>query len=193
MNMEEKEIELVKRLVELQTLCARTIERNTEYKFYTKKDVDSILTLGKESVTLKEASKNLSAVIDNYSPNSKDLVLDCIRLESSMRDSEIADSKIGSDPEYNFSEIENEIRTVMLEQYIYMNTGLVSIREASETLGLSEPMVKNACQQQQLLNTTKIGIAWVVHLPECIKKFKKGDLHHYKSFYKTIKGFKSRD
>ena len=42
-----------------------------------------------------------------------------------------------------------------------------NIKYIVENLGLTESAVKQACQQQRILNTKKIGKSWIVHIPEC--------------------------
>ena len=47
------------------------------------------------------------------------------------------------------------------------NNEMVGIKELCSILGLTESAVKQACQQERLLNTKKIGKNWMVHIPEC--------------------------
>ena len=48
----------------------------------------------------------------------------------------------------------------------FMTNEMVSIRYIADNLGLTESAVKQACQQQRLMNTKKVGKTWMVHLPE---------------------------
>ena len=48
-----------------------------------------------------------------------------------------------------------------------MENGFVGIKDIAKYLGLTESAVKQACQQNRLLNTRKIGKTWLVHIPEC--------------------------
>ena len=55
----------------------------------------------------------------------------------------------------------------MLKRKFFMINEMVGIKELCSILGLTESAVKQACQQERLLNTKKIGKNWMVHIPEC--------------------------
>ena len=48
-----------------------------------------------------------------------------------------------------------------------MISEMVGIKYIVENLGLSENAIKQACQQENLLNTQKVGKTWLIHISEC--------------------------
>ena len=50
-----------------------------------------------------------------------------------------------------------------------MTNCMVKIKDAIKELNnkVTETAIKQACQQERLLNTKKVGKTWMVHIPEC--------------------------
>lgn len=158
--------EIVKELVKLQILCVRWVERNTSLKCFTFGDMDRILKAGKSTVTYKEAVENLKMNIERHC-KSDYLLTSILQLGQSIEKSEISGLRFGIEPQKKFTEIEKELDIEILKRTLYMTSGMVSIKRIGEILGLTEGAVKQACQQERLLNTQKVGKTWLVHIEEC--------------------------
>lgn len=163
--MENKK--LVKEMVKLQVLCVRWIERNTKVELETYGDLDRIILEGKFTTTYKDGVKNLRKNIENLCKNEY-LLEAVLKLEDDINNSEIADLRFGLEPQRKFSDLEKELDMEMLKRKLFMLNKMVGIKYIVENLGLTESAVKQACQQERLLNTKKVGNNWEVHIPECI-------------------------
>jgi hypothetical protein len=157
---------LIKEMVKLQVLCVRWVEKNTNLKCSTLWDMDRILKGSKFTITYEEAVKNLRRNIEKYCKNEY-LLNAVLQLEDDINNSEIKNLRFGLEPQRNFSDLEKELNTEVLKRTLFMTNGMVGIKYIVENLGLTESAVKQACQQERLLNTKKIGNNWVVHIPEC--------------------------
>lgn len=162
--MNEKE--MVKQLVKLQILTIRWIERNTNLKCSTHRDMDRVLTANKLTCTYSQAVYNLKSNIKKYSNNSY-LNEEIIKLEKAIMESNLKDLRFGVEPQKKFTKKEHELDTYKLQVTFFMINEMVGIKYIVENLGIAETTVKQACQQERLLNTKKIGKNWMVHIPEC--------------------------
>ncbi|MBU3195627.1 hypothetical protein KPL26_02975 [Clostridium algidicarnis] len=158
--------ELIKQMVKLQVLCVRWVERNSNLQCKTFGDMDRILKNGKLTITYKDAAANLKKNIEKHC-KSEYLLNSVLELETAMSKSEIADLRFGFEPQRKFTELERELDTEVLKRLMYMTGEMVGIKYIEEHLNIAETTVKQACQQERLLNTTKIGKSWMVHIPEC--------------------------
>lgn len=162
-----KNKEIVKELVKLQFLCIRWIERNNKLECKTQRDMERVLTGKKLTCTYLEAVRNLESYIMVYCNDSIFLMESILKLEGIIKESDIKDLRFGYEPQKKFTEEEKELANYKLERSFFMLNEMVAIKYASEKLGITESAIKQACQQQRLLNTYKVGKTWVVHLPEC--------------------------
>lgn len=158
--------ELIKQMVKLQILCVRWVERNTNLQCKTFGDMDRILKGGKLTITYKDAVANLKVNIEKYCKNEY-LLNSVMELQQDINKSEIADLRFGVEPQRKFTELEQELDSLVLKRTMYMTGEMVGIKYIEEHLVVAETTVKQACQQERLLNTTKVGKSWVVHIPEC--------------------------
>lgn len=163
--MENKEI--VKQLVKLQILCMRWVERNTNLKCSTNRDMDRILTSNKLTCTYGEAVQNLKYNTIKFCRESSYLLEKVAKLEREIIESSIKDLRFGLEPQKNFTQEEKELDNYKLQRTFFMINEMVGIKFIVDALGLTESQVKQACQQERLLNTKKIGRNWMVHIPEC--------------------------
>lgn len=157
---------LIKDLVKLQILCMRWVERNTSLKCSTQRDMDRIIMNGKLTCTYGEALENIKDNIKKYCKNDY-LVESVLKLDDALKESDIVNLRFGVEPQKKFSDLEKELDTEVLKRKFFMINEMVGIKEAAEILGLTETAIKQACQQERLLNTKKIGKSWMVHIPEC--------------------------
>lgn len=163
--MENKEI--VKQLVKLQILCMRWVERNTNLKCSTHRDMDRILTSNKLTCTYGDAVQNLKDNIIRFCGESSYLLEKVAKLQEEITESSIKDLRFGLEPQKNFTQEEKELDNYKLQRTFFMINEMVGIKFIVDALGLTESQVKQACQQERLLNTKKIGRNWMVHIPEC--------------------------
>lgn len=164
--MENKK--LIKEMAKLQVLCVRWIERNSKIEFETYGDLDRILLEGKFTVTYKEGVKNLKKNIENFCKNN--YLLEAVsKLEEDINNSEISSLRFGLEPRIKFTDLEKELDMEMLRRKLYMINKMASIKFVAEHLRITESAIKQACQQERLLNTRKVSNTWEVHIPECIK------------------------
>lgn len=158
--------ELIAKMVKLQILCVRWLERHTALQFPTVGDIDNVLFAGRTYVNYQTAIKNLKTRIDKYCKNEY-LSGEIIKLSKEIENSSIKDLRFGLEPDKKFSEMEYELDKYEMMCRLFMSTSMVGIKYIVENFGLTESAVKQACQQERLLNTTKIGRNWMVHIPEC--------------------------
>lgn len=181
--MENKE--LVNELVKVQVLCIRWVERNTHLRCSTHRDMDRILMNGKTVVTYKDAAKNLKSNVEKYCKASDYLIKSVLKLEDDIADSEISALRFGLEPQKKFSDLERKLDSEILKRKFFMINEMVGIKDVAEMLELTETAIKQACQQERLLNTKKIGKSWMVHIPECRSYWNKPDMddnHLYKDY-----------
>lgn len=162
-------INLVRRLTKLHILCMRYVERNTSLKCKTFRDMDRIITGNKLTCTYGEAVENLQDNIKKYCNNSSYLTEEILRLKKDIENSNIRDLRFGVEPQRKFTKEEKELDDEMLKRKFFMTNCMVKIKDLVEALDnkVTETAVKQACQQERLLNTKKIGKSWMVHIPEC--------------------------
>lgn len=176
---------LIKNLVKLQILCVRWVERHTSLLCKTHRDIDRIITANKLTCTYGVAAENLYTNIKKYCSNSNYLLEEILKLKDNINNSNIKDLRFGVEPQKQFTEEEKELDTEMVKRKLFMLTEMVGIKEAAEILGLTETAIKQACQQERLLNTTKVGKSWLVHIPECRAYWNildKDEKHLYKDY-----------
>ncbi len=145
----------------------RWVERNTNLKCSTHRDMERILTSNKLTCTYIEAVENLKKNILKCCSNSSFLLEEVIKLEKIIREDEIRNLRFGIEPQKKFSDEEKELDYHKVKRTFFMISEMVGIKYIVENLGLSESAVKQACQQERLLNTQKVGKTWLVHIPEC--------------------------
>ena len=162
-------IELVRKLTKLQILCMRYVERNTSLRCRSFRDMDRIITKNKLTCTYREAVENLQDNIKKYCNNSSYLTEEILNLKENMNNSSIKDLRFGIEPQKKFTEEENRLDEEMLKRKFFMTNCMVKIKDAIKELNnkVTETAIKQACQQERLLNTKKVGKTWMVHIPEC--------------------------
>lgn len=155
-------MQVVKELVTLQILYIRWMERNTEVRYETHGKVQEVLYRGCDFANASEAIKNLKRNIfeRTHSAALKERVE---KLEKNSHN----DFKIGVDRKNSFSEEERELNYKMMQFYIELLNGMLTIKDASNILNIPESTIKQACQQERIMNTQKIGKTWVVNIEEC--------------------------
>jgi len=166
-NYDKETIEMVHELGKLQILLIRWVERNTDLKCQTFGDMN-VLIQGKHlTATYKEGVENLKFYMKNANPRPQQLIDSLIELETKINQSKLKDLRFGENPQRRFTEEEHEFQRILTLRQLYMLNSMVTIKVASERLGISESTIKQACQQERLLNTKKIGTTWEVHMHEC--------------------------
>lgn len=158
--------EMVKQLVKLQVLTVRWVERNTSLRCPTHRDCERVLTSNKLTCTYGEAIKNLINNIKKYCKSSY-LIEEALKLEEAINSSEIKNLRFGIEPQRKFTDEEQELDTYKIKVFLYMINGMVDIKYMAKNYDLTESAIKQACQQERLLNTRKVGKTWMVHIYEC--------------------------
>ena len=159
--------DIVKELVRLQILCIRWVERKTTLKCLTQRDMDRVLTSNKLTCTYGLAIANLKSNIFKYCDNSTYLKESVIKLEEIINNHPIKDIRFGLEPQKKFTKEEVQLDIYKLQQTLSLTTGMISIKNAAEIIGVPESTIKQACQQERLMNTIKISKTWIVNLNEC--------------------------
>lgn len=161
-----KNEELIKRLVKLQILCIRWVERNTELVCSTHREMDRVLMGNKLTCTYGLAVNNLKEYIEKYIKNDY-LREEIYKLKMEIEESSIVDLRFGLEPQKKFTDEEKELDSYKLKRTLFMLNEMVDIKYVVKNLRLSESQVKQACQSERLMNTRKVGKTWQVHIPEC--------------------------
>jgi len=162
-----KDKEIINKLVKLQILTIRWVERNSNLKCATHRDMERVITSNKMTCTYLEGVSNLKTNILKYCNNSSYLMEEIVKLEEDIKKSNIKELRFGIEPQKKFTEEEKELDCYRIKRMFFMTNEMVSIRYIADNLGLTESAVKQACQQQRLMNTKKVGKTWMVHFPEC--------------------------
>lgn len=159
--------EIVEHLAKLQVLCVRYVERHYNLICKTHRDLDRVIIKNKFTCTYLEAINNLFENVNKYCKDNDYIFNETIKLKEVIENSSIKNLKFGLNNGI-FSEEEKELDNYMLDRKFFMINCMVSIKEVCEILkDLSIGKVKQACQQDRLLNTKKIGKTWLVHIYEC--------------------------
>lgn len=162
-------VNLVRRLAKLQILCIRYIERNTSLRCKTFKDIDRIITNDKLTCTYKEIIENLYNNIKKYCNNCEYLLEESLKLKEEINNNSIKNLRFGVETQKKFTKEEKELNNEILKEKFFMTNCMVGIKDVVKILDnkVTATAIKQACWQERLLNTKKVGKTWLVHIPEC--------------------------
>lgn len=162
-------IEMIRLLAKLQVLCMRYVERHTPLRCYTIRDMQRIITANKLTCTYGAAAENLYENMKKYCNNNVYLMENTLQLKENILDSKIQNLRFGIEPQLKFSEKEKNLDTELTRRQLYYTSNMVSIKDVVGIFNnvVTESAVKQACQQERLLNTKKIGKTWIVNIEEC--------------------------
>jgi hypothetical protein len=163
------EIKLVKQLAKLNILCVRYVERHTNLICPTWRDVERVITANKLTCTYSYAVDNLYKNIKKLCKNSNYLMSEVIKLKEEIENSNIKELRFGLEPQKKFTELESELDMELTKYHLLYNSDTVEIKRVVELLDgkVTESAIKQACQQERLMNTKKVGNVWLVSLSEC--------------------------
>lgn len=163
-----KSEDIVKRLVELQVYTMRWVERNTELRCFDSRGMERLITKNKLTCTYLYAAETLVETIKTYC-KSDYLLEEAIKLLDIVKISDIREHRFGYNPQNRFNEEEDRLDNIKTIKAIQMIGYLNSIKDVAKELKLPESRIKQACQQERLLNTKKVGKTWLVDKKECEK------------------------
>lgn len=160
---------LVQQLSKLNILCMRYVERHTSLRCITWRDVNRIIMGGKLTCNYNDGVNNLYKNIMKFCKNSKYLTEEITKLKGEIEQSSIKNLRFGLEPQKRFTQLEDELNRVLINSQFYYNTEMVEIKDMVNILNnkVTESAIKQACQQERLLNTRKVGATWLVNIPEC--------------------------
>ena len=165
MNENEK---MVRKLAKLQFLYIRWMERHVfrnMFRSYGKANEVINPKIGNMVIEkYKDGVEHLRKLAERNCKN-EDIVNAIKELEKDIKKSEIAELRFGLN-NGTFTDKEVKLDNLLLRSQLFMNGNMVGIKYIVENFGLSESTVKQACQQERLLNTRKVGNNWMVHIPE---------------------------
>lgn len=162
-------IVLINELAKLQVLTKRYVERNSNLRCPTFRDMNRIIMNGKLTCTYSSAATNLYNNIKKYCNKSSYLLEKGMLLKENINNSSIKDLRFGLQPQKKFSELENKLDFTLEKRQFFMLNEMITIKDMIDVLDnkISETAIKQACQQERLMNTAKFGTTWLVHIPEC--------------------------
>lgn len=162
-------MEIVKKMAKLNILCARYSERHNIIRCKTWRDIDRLITGNKLTIKYKDAADVLYNNISKICGANEYLVKSALELKVEIYNSDIKDLRLGLEPQRKFTDEENKLDQELIRQKFFYNSEMLEIKEAVEILNgtVTESAIKQACQQERLLNTQKIGKTWLVSGPEC--------------------------
>lgn len=164
-------MESIQKLIKLSVLYIREMERNETIKIKSIAQYWNILTDKAENCTVGMAVNNLR---DKINTNSR---MEYLRTEIENLQQEINNSNIKDLRFYNIenpTEQELRLENLALKQMLYM-IDMIPISEAVKIIKQSQTAIKQACQQERLLNIEKRSKTWFVHLDECKEYWKVRD------------------
>lgn len=154
---------VVERFMKVNILFLREMERRKIIKIITMDALTNHLGVHSQNCTYGYSVKILKDKINKVS--------NIPYLKSEINDiyEEIMSTSIKDFRWWNHmqTDLENELADLVLKRMLFMDNCMVDIKTISELLDIPTTTVKNACQQQRLLNTQKIGPIWRVHIYEC--------------------------
>lgn len=164
-----EEIRLVKQLAKLNILGVRYAERHKGLIYSTWRDVERFITGGKPACTYEYAVNKLCENAMKLCGNSDYLVSETLKLKEEIENNDIKELRFGLEPRKKFTELENELNTELTKYHLLYNSDTVEIKKAAEILDgkVTESAIKQACQQERLMNTKKVENVWLVSLSEC--------------------------
>ena len=158
--------DMVSDLAKLHVLLIRYVERNTNLKVVSMKDFEMVLQGGKMTCTYAWGIQTLKKYITQFCKNEK--IIELMKdLEERILNSDLKDMRFGISPQRKFTDLEYELNDLLSRRQMYMNIEMKSLAFISEQIGLSVSTIKQACQQERLLNTQKHGKTWLAHIDEC--------------------------
>lgn len=156
-------MELVERLMKLNILYVREMERRGIIKLKNMGQLTEPIGVHMQSLTTIKATNYLKIKIDRDS-NIQYLKDEIAKLKEEIENSKIRNYKFWNGE--NLTEEEDKMDDLAMKRLFYMETNFVGIKQAEEFTGITEYALKQACQQERLLNIKKLGRTWLVHLPE---------------------------
>lgn len=155
-------MELVEKLMKLNILYVREMERRGIIKIKNMGQLTESLGIHSQEPTVLKSVNYLRNKIDKNS-NIIYLKEEINKLQEEINNSPIKDYKFWNG---DFNKEENKLDILVIRRLFFMETNFVGIKQAAEYTGVTESAIKQACQQERLLNTKKLGKNWLVHLPE---------------------------
>ncbi|APH23539.1 hypothetical protein [Clostridium botulinum] len=162
LHNQEVDMELVEKLMKLNILYIREMERRGIIKVKNMGQLTEPLGVHSQNLTVLKATNYLKNKIDKNS-NIVYLKDEINKLQEQICNSKIKDYKFWNG---NFNEEENKLDDSVIKRLFFMETGFVGTTQAQEYTGITVSAIKQACQREKLLNTKKLGKTWLVHLPE---------------------------
>lgn len=155
-------MELIEKLIKLNILYVREMERRKIIKLKNMGQLTDSLGTHSENLTVSKSVQYLKDRIDINS-NIPYLKEEILKLKEEINNSKIKDYKFWNGTK---TKEEKELEDLVFKRLFFMETCFVGAIQAAECTGIPASTIKQACQQQRLLNTKKIGKTWIVHLPE---------------------------
>lgn len=156
-------MESIEKLIKLNILYIREMQREDILKIKSYAQYWDNLTNRNSNCTVSMAVQNLKDKIDRNSN------IDYLKTEIASLRQEINNSNIKDLRFYNVenpTEQEIKFENLALKRVLYM-IDMIPISEAMEIIKQSQTAIKQACQQNRLLNTEKRSKTWFVHIGEC--------------------------
>lgn len=160
--------DLVYRLVKLRHLWVCEVERNSDLVCKTYRDLDIIFMNRHLCTTYGKAIENLIEWMNKIYPNSI-FKEEALSLREDILNSPIRDLRFGLEPQRRYTKDESELDNYLLRCTLFLHCAMKEIKIVAEQLGLTVGQIKQACQQERLLNTKKVGATWEVNIHECRK------------------------
>lgn len=153
----------IEKLIKLNMLYIREMQREGIKQFKFHGELWDNLTNRTSNCTVGMAVQNLKDKIDRNS-NIDYLKTEIISLQQEINNSDIKDLRFYNGKD--FTEQEIKLENLALKRVLYM-LDMIPISEAMEIVKQSQTAIKQACQQNRLLNTEKRSKTWFVHIGEC--------------------------
>lgn len=154
--MDDLEV-VVKKFAKIHVILFKTFQRNsTTYYDYIK-----IF----RAIVFEKNFKTYGDVFNFYKLENKNKIIRNLLNELDDSIYLIYDIKFGLKTN-DISSIDYKVNAIFYCSIINLISYDVNIKIASELTGITEAAIKQACQQERLLNVYKIGKTWVVNLLE---------------------------
>lgn len=157
--------ELIYKYAKLYMALYRLIQKRSYSTVLYVEDFNEFLYDNKDIISFEEAAENLKKYINTLSFNDK-LTKDSSELLTMIKSSEYKDYRITY--KLNILSKEELIFMAILQHYLFiLNINMIDIKNCSKLFNISVSGIKQACQQNRLSNSIKIGGNWLVCIDDC--------------------------
>ena len=157
--------DLIYKFAKLYMALYRLLQKRNYSIFLYVEDFNEFLYDNKDIISFEEAGENLNRYISTLSFNDK-LIKDASELLTMIKSSDYKDYRITY--KLNLLNKDELIFMAILRNYLFLlNISMIDSKQCSKLFNVSKSGIKQACQQNRLSNSIKVGGNWLISIYEC--------------------------